>query len=345
MDTPKTLQQAVIYFSDPDRAFDYAVKLRWPDGKVSCPRCGSESNYHIRSKTKSGKPRRLWLCRGCDRQFTIKVNTIFEDSALPMDKWMMAFWMLVNCKNGISSVEIHKSVGVTQKSAWFMLQRLRTALGTKRGFGTKTKLGGGPGSEVEADETFIGGLTKNMHKDRKARLYAQGGFHGGKTAVQGIFDREARQVRAHVIPDIKRETLQNAVLNNVKYGSTVYTDDAVGYDKLKWRFVHDVVNHSEAYVRGRVHTNSLENFWSLLKRGLRGTYVAVEPFHLTKYIDEQVFRFNNRATKDNPLNDSDRFALAMSQVAGRRLTYADLTGKNESPRHVPTGTGETQVPF
>ncbi len=345
MNTPRTLQQAIVYFSDPDRAFDYAVKLRWPDGKVICPHCSSDSNYHIRSKTKSGKPRRLWLCRNCDRQFTLKVNTIFEDSALPMDKWMMAFWMLVNCKNGVSSVEIHKAIGVTQKSAWFMLQRLRTAL-SNRSFGFTRKMGG-PNTELEADETYIGGLTKNMHKDRKARLWKQGGMHGGKTAVQGIFDREARQVRAHVVPDVKRETLQNAVLSNVKYGSTVYTDDAVGYDLLHSRFVHDVVSHAETYVKGRVHTNSLENFWSLLKRGLRGTYVAVEPFHLTKYIDEQVFRFNNRATKDNPLNDSDRFALAMSQVAGKRLTYADLTGKDESPRHVPMGTGETSqdVPF
>jgi transposase-like protein len=342
MKTPRTLQEAIIYFSDPDRAFDYAVSLRWPDGKVVCPRCSSDSNYPIRSKTKRGT-RRLWLCRGCEKQFTIKVGTIFEDSPLPIDKWMMAFWMLVNCKNGISSVEVHKAIGITQKSAWFMLQRLRTAL-HNRSFGFTRKMGG-PGTELEADETFVGGLTKNMHKDRKARLYEQGGFHGGKTAVQGIFDREARQVRAHVVPDVKRETLQNAVLRNVKYGSTVYTDNAVGYDLLHSRFVHDVVNHAETYVKGRVHTNGLENFWSLLKRGLRGTYVAVEPFHLTRYIDEQVFRFNNRATKDNPLNDSDRFALAMSQVAGRRLTYADLTGKNESPRHVPTGTGEAQVPF
>jgi len=172
-------------------------------------------------------------------------------------------------------------------------------------------------------------------------MVQQGGIHGGKTIVQGIFDREARQVRATVVPDIKRETLQNAILNNVRYGSTVYTDDAVGYDKLHYRFVHDVVNHSEAYVRGRVHTNCLENFWSLLKRGLRGTYVAVEPFHLERYVDEQVFRFNNRKVKD-----ADRFALAMSQVAGKRLTYAELTGKDTDTLHTsPTGAGETPVPF
>lgn len=331
MKPPRTLQEAIVYFSDSDRAFDYAVKLRWPEGKVICPRCSSEKNYFI-------KTRKLWLCRGCDKQFTLKVNTIFEDSALGMDKWMAAFWMLVNCKNGISSMEIHRALGITQKTAWFVLQRLRLAL-RAGSFGAPKKFGG-EGSEVEADETYIGGLTKNMHKNR--RLRADGlGPHKNKTIVQGMLDRDLRQVRATVIADVKRETLQNEILNAVKYGSTVYTDDAVGYDKLKWRYVHDVVNHSQEYVRGRVHTNGLENFWSLLKRGLRGTYVAVEPFHLSRYVDEQVFRFNNSKN----VTDSQRFAKAMSQVAGKRLTYSDLTGKDQSPRHVPTGTGETQVPF
>lgn len=333
MKPPRTLQEAIVYFSDPDRAFEYAVKLRWPDGKIICPRCSSEQNYFI-------KTRKLWLCRGCDKQFTLKVNTIFEDSALGMDKWMAAFWMLVNCKNGVSSMEIHRAIGVTQKSAWFMLQRLRAAL-HNGSFGAAKKMGG-PDTELEGDETFIGGLTKNMHKERKLRLVQQGGMHGGKAVVQGILDRDLREVRAKVIPNVKRETLQNEILNNVKYGSTGYTDDAVGYDKLHSRFVHDVVNHAETYVRGRVHTNGLENFWSLLKRGLRGTYVAVEPFHLERYVDEQVFRFNNRKNK----TDADRFALAMSQVAGKRLTYSELTGKDTDSLHTsPTGAGETPVPF
>jgi transposase-like protein len=342
--TPKTLQEAIVYFSDPDRAFDYAVRLRWPDGKVACPRCGSDSNYHIRSKARRGKTRRLWLCRGCNKQFTLKLNTIFEDSALGMDKWMAAFWMLVNCKNGVSSTEIHRALGVTQKSAWFMLQRLRTAL-HNRTFGSTKKIGG-PNTEVEVDETFVGGKMKNMHKDRRIMINQLGEKFKGKAVVQGMLDRELRTVRATVVPNIKRQTLQNEILSNIKYGTTVYTDDAVGYENLHARFVHDVVNHAETYVRGRVHTNGLENFWSLLKRGLRGTYVAVEPFHLFRYVDEQVFRFNNRATKDRPTNDADRFALAMSQVAGRRLTYAELTGKDIDSLHTsPTGAGEAQVPF
>ncbi len=339
MNTPRTLQEAIIYFSDPDRAFEFAVKLRWPDGKVHCPRCSSESNYAITRKTKKGTAR-LWLCRGCNRQFTLKVNTIFEDSAVTLDKWMTAFWMLVNCKNGVSSMEIHRTLGVTQKTAWFMLQRLRTAL-HNRTFGATKKMGG-PDSELEADETYVGGRTEYMHRNKREKVEGLGPFKN-KTIVQGILDRNLRQVRAHVVPNVSREVLQAAILKNVGYGSKIYTDSAVAYESgLNWRFVHDVVNKSEGYVRGRVHTNGMENFWSLLKRGLKGTYVAVEPFHLYRYIDEQVFRYNNRATKERPTNDADRFALAMSQVAGRRLTYSELTGKDGSPRHAPTRAWEAE---
>ncbi len=332
MDAPKTLQEAITYFADPERAFQFAVKLRWPDGNVVCPRCGSAKHSFI-------KTRRIWFCYDCKKQFTVKVKTIMEDSPIGLDKWMAAIWMLANCKNGVSSWELHRTLGVTQKSAWFMLHRIREAL--KEGKVGRGKLGGGPGSELEADEAYVGGLAMNMHRARRIRCEQQGGVFVGKTIVQGILDRDLRQVRAQVVPNIKRETLQNAVLNNVKYGSTVYTDDAVGYDKLNFRFVHDVVNHAETYVKGRVHTNGLENFWSLLKRGLRGTYVCVEPFHLDRYVDEQVFRYNNR----RKLNDSQRFALAMSQIAGKRLTYSELTGKDESPRSQTTGPGQTPEPF
>jgi|HubBroStandDraft_2_1064218.scaffolds.fasta_scaffold217916_1 transposase-like protein len=330
--TPKTLQEAIVYFSDKDRAFAYAVNLRWPGGKVTCPRCGSEKHSFI-------KTRRIWFCYSCKKQFTVKVKTIFEDSPLGLDKWMTAFWMLANCKNGISSYELASTLGIHQGSAWFMLQRIREVLkGRKFGQG---KIGGGPGSEVEADETFVGGKMKNMHKSRRVQINQSGEQFKGKAVVQGMLDRDLRQVRATVVPNIKRETLQNEILSNVKHGTTVYTDDAVGYEHLHSRFVHDVVNHAETYVRGRVHTNGLENFWSLLKRTLRGTYVAVEPFHLSRYVDEQVFRFNHR--KNTP---AGRFALAMSLVAGKRLTYSELTGKDTDSLHTsPTGAGETQVPI
>ena len=183
------------------------------------------------------------------------------------------------------------------------------------------------GSGVEVDESFIGGKAANMHRS-KAVMYGQSGSHHGKTVVIGILDRDARKVRAKVVPNVKRETLQNEVLANVKFGSKVYTDESQAYDKLHWRYIHEFVNHAERYVDGQVHTNGLENFWSLLKRNLRGTYVAVEPFHLDRYLDEQIFRFNNRGSKDSPVNDYDRFNLAMSQIFSKRLTYAEVTGKD-----------------
>jgi transposase-like protein len=329
MKLPNTLQEAIAFFADPDMAFEYAVKFRWPDGKIACPRCGSEKNSFI-------KTRRLWFCYGCKKQFTVKVKTIFEDSALGLDKWMTAVWMLSNCKNGISSHELARALGITQKSAWFMLQRIREAL--KESPYGRGKIGGGEGSTLESDETFVGGRVQNMHKGKRVTAEGKGPYKN-KTIVMGILDRDLRKVRAMVVPNVKRETLQNEILNNVKYGSTVYTDDAVGYDRLHYRFVHDVVNHANEYVRGQVHTQGIENFWSLLKRTLRGTYVAVEPFHLKRYVDEQVFRFNNRKHDDQrPMKDADRFAQAMSQIVGKRLTYSDLTGKSESPHHEATRT-------
>lgn len=317
MESPKTLQEAIQFFSDEQVCIDAVAQMRWPDGP-RCPDCETENPYYI-------KTQKRWKCRECRRQFSVKVGTIFEDSAISLCKWLPALWLLVNCKNGVSSYEISRNLGVTQKSAWFMLQRLRLVLKT----GSMNKMGGnGP---IEVDETFIGGNQKNMHKERKLRYQKHGGSHG-KAIVMGMLDRENRQVRAKVIPNVKRETLQNEILNHIERKSTVYTDGAVSYDELKMRdFVHETVNHVDEYVRGQVHTQGIENFWALLKRGLKGTYVAVEPFHLERYVDEQMFRYNNRATKNNPLTDADRFAFALSQIAGKRLTYAELTGKMERP--------------
>lgn len=320
---PKTLKQAIEYFSDPQRCHDYVVANCWPDGVV-CPRCGSKN---VKFSAKFNR----WQCGSHHerRQFTLKTGTVFEESPIGLDKWLTAMWLLVNSKNGISSWEVSRSIGVTQKSAWFMMHRLRSVLQPQN---DGTKLGGNEGGEVEVDETFVGGKVGNMHRAKRIRYVKEKGGTGGysgKTVVQGMLDRNLRQVRAQVVPDTKRETLQNEVLKNVKYGSRVYSDNAVGYDKLHSRYIHDVVNHIDCYVKGRVHTNGLENFWSLLKRGLKGTYVAVEPFHLDRYVDEQAFRYNNRATKDNPLDDADRFVLALSQVTGRRLMYKELTGKGQ----------------
>lgn len=341
---PKTLQEAVVYFSDPERTFIYAVNLRWPGKHVICPRCSGTAHSFLRTRL-------MWFCKGCKKQFSVKVGTIFEDSPLGLDKWMLAFWMVCNCKNGVSSAELGRTLGITQKSAWFMLHRVREVL-ANRGFGGTTKLGGS-GQEVESDETFVGGRAKNMHKDRKVKLQAirgqnrYGDIHVGKTAVIGMLDRDAREIRTQVIPNVQRETLQNIILKNVKYGSKVYTDSAVTYELLHNRYVHEWVNHMERYVNGRVHTNGLENFWSLFKRNLRGTYVSVEPFHLQRCLDEQVFRFNNRGGKkpEERVSDADRFVDALSRINGKRLTYAQLTGKQVDSLHHSSAEQGQEEPF
>jgi transposase-like protein len=325
MEKPKTLQQAIQYFSDEQVCIDAVAAMRWPDGVV-CPHadCNADQPYYL-------KAQKRWKCRKCRKQFSVKVGSIFEDSPIPLQKWLPAIWLLTNCKNGVSSWEVHRALGVTQKTAWFMLHRIRLGMKENYGHGPLNKIGG-PENEVEVDETFVGGLKKNMHKDRQIRYEAKGGSFG-KAAVQGILDRTARQVRAKVVPNVKRETLQTEILRQVKYGTKVYTDSAVAYEQgMQWRFVHDMVDKTESYVRGRVHVNGVENFWSLLKRGLRGTYVAVEPFHLDRYVDEQVYRFNNRGSKEKPMDDYARFQKLLGQVAHKRLTYAELTGKTEDAK-------------
>jgi transposase-like protein len=324
MKAPKTLLEAVQYFSDEQVCIDAVAMMRWPQG-VRCGHCDADKPYYL-------KAQKRFKCRVCRKQFSVKVNSIFEDSPISLTKWLPALWLIVNCKNGVSSYEIARDLGVTQKSAWFMLQRLRLAL---RARDFAVKMGSPEGGGVESDETYIGGNPRKMHKSRRLKVgiahrEAPQGLRGrypNKTAVHGLYDRETRQIRAKVVPNVRRETLQAEILANVHGGSSLYTDQANAYDRLKEQFVHQTVSHLDEYVRGQVHTNCLENFWSLTKRTLRGTYVAVEPFHLDRYIDEQVFRFNNRATKDNPLDDADRFYIALANVANKRLTYAEVTGK------------------
>jgi len=313
MDTlPKTLQSAIVYFSDPDRAFQYALSLRWPNGAVSCPRCGSDKHSFV-------KTRRLWHCKGCKKQFTLKVGTIFEDSPLGLDKWMMAFWILCNCKNGVSSCEVARALGITQKSAWFMLHRIRKTM-----VDDSPKIGGK--GLVEIDETFVGGKVKNMHKSKRPKEAMQGGH--GKAVVLGMLERGG-DVKARVIDDRRKPHVDPVVTASVDAGSHIITDEFSVYPHLSTPYYHEVINHLEGYVRGHVHTNGIENFWSLLKRALRGTYVAVEPFHLDSYVDEQVFRFNNRKNMD----DKGRFEYAMRNVAGKRLTYNELCGIGAATSH------------
>jgi transposase-like protein len=315
MREPKSLQEAIVYFSNPDNCIDYLAIRRWPDGKVTCPTCGSEG-------VKFNPNRRVWQCavHHAKRQFSVKVGTVMEDSAISLDKWMVATWLITNCKNGISSYEIARDVKVTQKSAWFMLHRIRLAMQDEN-------LGAKLSGEVEADETFIGGKARNMHKNVKARrISGSGRSVDDKMVVMGVLERGGR-VHAQVVPDRVQKTLQPIIERHVETGSAIFTDEHGAYKGLHMEYEHEVIDHALQYVNGRIHTNGMENFWSLLKRGLAGTYVAVEPFHLFRYIDEQVFRFNNRATKERKVSDSDRFNKTVAQLVGKRLTFAELTGK------------------
>lgn len=303
---PETLVEAVRYFANPDNAFNFLVDLRWPNG-VKCPRCQSEKVMPIAT-------RKTWECKCCTekKQFSVRVGTIFEDSPLSLDKWLVTIWLISNAKNGVSSYEIHRAIGVTQKTAWFMLQRIRLAMQT----GTFDKLKG----EVEVDETYIGGRGRFMHKSRKEKMGMKTGS-GAKETVLGFLERGG-EVRVMHVAGCSRQDLTGPVLANVEPASAVYTDALRSYARLGETYAHQFIDHAESYVEGQVHTNGLENFWSLLKRTLKGTYTHVDPEHLFRYLDEQVFRFNNRK-----MDDSGRFLKAAFQIIGKRLTYAELTGK------------------
>ena len=312
LETPKTLQSAIEFFSDEDRCHAYMVQTRWPDGRVTCPICGQPDPLYLTNQ-------RRFKCRGKHprAQFSVKVGTIFESSPIALKSWLLAVWMITNCKNGISSYELARALGVTQKTGRFMLHRIRRAMQSTDG----GKLAG----EVEVDETFIGGKARNMHwKKRKQKIKGTGG--AGKAAVMGLLERHGTKgkskVRTAVLQTTRKRELQPLVERHVAGGSKVYTDELKSYDDLGTSYEHQVINHAETYVEGEVHTNGMENFWSLLKRSIHGTYVSVEPFHLFRYLDEQAFRFNERGG-----TDADRFASTLSQVVGRRVTYGELTGR------------------
>jgi len=305
---PKTLQQAIIYFSDAENCTNFLSQLRWPEG-VECPNCDGREVSYLSTRC-------LWKCKACKKQFSVKVGSIMEDSPIGLDKWLAAIWLIANAKNGISSMEIHRSLGVTQKSAWFLLHRIRKAMQN----GSFVKLSG----HVEVDETYIGGKARNMHISKRKHL---GSRDTGKIAVMGLLERHGK-VRTMVIEGTKRGHLHSQVAKHVESGSNVYTDALRSYNELGQEFIHGVINHAERYVDGLIHTNGIENFWSLLKRSIKGTYVSVEPFHLFRYLDEQAFRFNTRKG-----TDADRFVKAVAALTGKRLTYEELIGKKTETAH------------
>jgi transposase-like protein len=255
METPKTLLEAINHFSDYDNCRKFMIEIRWADGLVRCPTCGSEGVTYLEKA-------KLYNCRTkhSKQKFSLKVGTIFEDSPIGLDKWLPAAWLISNCKNGISSYELARALGVTQKSAWHMLHRLREAMTDTVG-----KIGGGF-APVEIDETFVGDKA-------------------------------------------------------IERGANIITDEFSTYQFASDEYSREIVNHALEYVNGHVHTNGIENFWSLLKRGLRGTYISVEPFHLDAYVAEQVFRYNNRKDAD----DFARFSTCIMGIQGKRLTYKALT--------------------
>jgi transposase-like protein len=324
MDTPTTLQAAIEFFSDPDRCHQYMVEMRWPDGIVICPICNRPNPAYLANQ-------RRFQCASKHplRQFSVKVGTIFEDSPIPLKSWLLAVWQITNCKNGISSYELARAIGVTQKTAWFMNHRIRLAM--------QGDEGGTIAGEVEVDETYIGGKARNMNRGQRRKNLAGKGFKNawaGKVAVLGLLQRHPEKgksrIRTKPVDTIRTYRLHNEVKDAVQDGATVYTDALKSYQKLDLYYVHKVIDHAEQYVDGQIHTNGLENYWSLLKRAIRGTYVSVEPFHLFRYLDEQAFRFNERSG-----NDGERFELTLKRVTGRRITFDQLTGQSEGLRQAP----------
>jgi transposase-like protein len=312
---PETLHDAIKYFANDDHALGFMKSIRWPDGVVKCPRCGSQNIFFLAT-------RRIWKCKSKHekQQFSVKVGTVLEDSPIGLDKWLCAFWLIANAKNGISSYELHRSIGVTQKTAWFMLHRIRLAMQD----GSIEKFSG----RVEADETFIGGRARNMHADKKPKTKSlqKGRGYVGKVAVMGLIERNSRErasrIKVRVVRNTRRAGLHKHVRKEVVEGSEIFTDALPSYTGLEKEYIHKVIDHAECYAKGHVHTNGIENFWSLLKRGIKGTYVSVEPFHLFRYLDEQAFRFNER--KDN---DAGRFVKVVGGILGKDLRYAKLIGK------------------
>lgn len=306
--SPKTLIEAVRCFADPDVCHAYMVKLKYPDGRITCPACGSDKVGNIAT-------RRMLRCnaKGCRKQFSAKVGTIFEDSPLPLSHWFVAVWCLANFKMGISSCELARTLDITQKTAWFMLHRIRLGMKTA----TFQRLHG----VVESDETYVGGLAANMHaKVRERKIRGRGPM--GKSIVHGLLERNSdkkaqdSQVQASVIPDTEAATLLPIIRRQVDPLAVVCSDASASYAGLGERFIHRWIDHASRYVAGKVHVNGIENFWALLKRAIKGTYVACAPYHLTAYVDEEVWRFNNRR-----FDDGTRFERIMACVLGRRITY------------------------
>lgn len=297
-------------FTDADKARTHLEAVRWPDGPI-CPHCGVVDE----ATAMQGKSHRkgLYKCKACRKPFSVTVGTVFERSKIPLNKWLLATHLMTASKKGMPAHQLHRMLGITYKSAWFMAHRIREAMRP----GGETGPLGGTGKTVEADETFVGGKEKNRHKSKRAKKRLGGNW--GKETVFSLVEREG-QVRSVHTPSVTAATLLPILKAQLDHGTKLMTDDAGQYRHMHRDFDHEAVNHSAGeYVRGEAHTNTVEGYFSILKRGVTGTYHHVSQQHLKRYLAEFDFRYNERMGLG--VSDAQRADKALEGIGGKRLTY------------------------
>lgn len=317
MDEHIKLTDIAKNFSDEDKAREYFENLRWPDGPV-CPHCGSTEAYRLTPKPTSKRPGRKGLlkCKYCRKQFTVRVGTVFEDSHIPLHKWFLAIHLLCSSKKGMSAHQIHRMVGVTYKSAWFMMHRVRYAM-TQEPLASKLQ------GTIELDETYVGGKLQNMHASKRKAVREQQS-RLGKAPVATLVERNGR-VRSFPIDRVKGHNLKEILLENVEKGAQLFTDGKSPYLGVDHDYNRESVNHLQGeYVRGSVYTNTVEGYFSIFKRGLIGVYHHVGKQHLHRYTAEFDFRYNRRKMKDG-----QRTIDVIKGAEGKRLMFTATVRKSD----------------